>query len=418
MQFFKNVDCALFKKSILNDSVKPIIMTVSSSAKPPNCVRHVNIVNAVTSALHIPIKFHFDSAIGKLVKGKWNGAIGRVANNESDLAIGRYTVTYERFQLLQFSTPLGYSSPVTILSGRLSQHSMQNEFQVFNTFSSVVWLLLFISVLMVGLFNYFLPDRYLKFNHLISSIIQSFKCAFGQSVEQFSRICCLKHVILIGTSLLCFNIIIHCFKALILTNLLSDPLIKIDSINDLVDFIRATRANITLASSTSYMTWQLFKDSEDENFRTIFKRLKNQNYNIKDIINGKSIYIGYGFVIEKTIKSNQHPSLYIGRQQYFGSPFAVLYTKSFDKTLKEKIDSVVSTIFESGLFNLWTLLVPYKRPKETLTETENHDTIRMDDIKGIMMLLAIIYLLVIFSLIFENLSKILLNTQNTNQTKL
>ena len=415
MQFIAKVKCEPLRNYIFNNSIKPIRITVYSGTKPPErCIGYVNIVNAVTNTINTSVHFYFNGNIGKLVEGKWNGAIGQVVNNKSDLAIGQFTVTDERFQATQPSTPLGYSSPIAILSGRISQHSMQNKFQVFNTFSSDVWLLLFLSVLMIGLINYFVHNRTWKFSQFISSIIQSYKCVLAQSVKQFSRVCCSRHMILIGMSLISLNFLIHCFKNLILTNLLSDPLLKIDSIDDLVNFIRSTRENITLISSRSLLTWQLFKNSEDENFRTIFRQLKEQSFQIKDIINGKMVLILYGFIIERIMKSNQHASLYMGRQQYFGSPFAILYAKSFDKILKEKIDSVISIIFESGLYNFWTFLVPYKRLD--LDETKANDTITMDDMKGIIMLLATIYLLVILFFMFENLSKISLKTKNTIQT--
>ena len=115
-----------------------------------NCHNHINIVNSVVDAINVPVKIEFSKALGKYENGKWNGAIGSVVNNRSDVAIGTFTATYERSQWTQISSILGYASPVSILSGRHSQHSKQNQFQVFETFSSDVWLGLLVSVLMVG----------------------------------------------------------------------------------------------------------------------------------------------------------------------------------------------------------------------------------------------------------------------------
>ena len=404
MQFIANILCPPLNRVIFNKTAKSIRITVLSLRKPPQrCIGYVNIVNAVTHVINSSISFDYIGKIGRLVNGIWDGAIGQVVNNKSDIAIGKFTATYERSQWTQSSSMMGYGSPIAILSGKIPKHSLQNEFQVFDTFSSNVWLMLFLSVLIVGLINYFVHNSKWKFNFILSSMIQIYKSALVQHVKQFGRVCCSKHIILIGMSLLSFNILIQYFRSLILTNLLNDPLIKIDSIDDLVNLLKSTKHNISLVSSKSILTWSLLENSKDEKFKMIFNKLQDSPITLNDLINGKGIMINYGEFLDIVVNLLNHPNLHVSRQQYFGSAFVILYSKSFEKALKDKIDSVIIILFESGLFNFWNSIVAFRRLN--WNEIEDRHTITLENIRGLIMLMIIIYLAIFLIVIIENLFK-------------
>ena len=264
--------CPDIRNIFTMSGAKPVRITVLGA--PQSCNEQDNILKSILDVIKAPVQLDFVQSYGRYEMGKWNGAIGQLVDNRSDVAIAEFTATYERFQWTQLSTPLGYSSPVAIMSGGLSQHSIQNEFQVFNTFPLDIWIVSLVFVLLVGFVNNYMHDCNWKFNDIILSITQSYEILFGQSVKQFSRVCCSKQTILIGISLLSFSILIHYFRTLILTNLLEDPPIKIDSLDDLVNFLRSTKLKITLVSDKGMLTWYLLENSQDENLKTIFKRPK------------------------------------------------------------------------------------------------------------------------------------------------
>ena len=394
-----NILCPPLRIPPVMSSAKPVRITVVGS--PQKCGNKANIVNPVLNVIEEPVSFDFIQSLGRYEMNKWNGAIGQLVYNRSDVAIGTFTATYERFQWTQLSTPLGYSSPIAILSGSLSQHSIQNGFQAFNTFEWDVWLRLFMFVLIVGFINNFMHGCNLNFHDIISSIIQSYKSSLAQSVKKFSRVCCSKHTILIGMSLLSFSILIHYFRTLILTNLLDDPLIKIDSIDDLVNFLESTKDNITLVSNKAQLTWQLLEKSQEENFQKIFRQLKNRNMMMNDIYNGKSVAINYGHILESKIKANKHLGLHLSSEQYFGSSINILYSKTIDKSLKNKIDSVISILFESGLQDFYNFVQLTQFKQFNFNQTEDNQIIDLEDMRGLMMLIGIINVSSILVLIIE-----------------
>ena len=392
------ISCPLLKNSTVLSNVVPLRITVNvdSPSLEEKCLRHMNIVNSVISAIKMPVNIDFSYPIGRLVNGTWNGSIGRLVNNESDVAIGTFTATYQRFQWTQLSSMLGYSSPVAILTGRLSARSVQSQFQVFNTFSLGVWFGIVVSIVTIGIISNLLHDSHWK--NVISNIINIYQLMFGQSVDQYSRICCVKHTILIGVCLYSFNILIQYFNTLILSNLISDPVIKIDSIKDLVNFIKLNNKNVTLVSDKTYLTWYLLENSPDENFHSIFKLLLDTKYDIADIFNGKSIAINYGHILQHVYNANKHLGLYFGREQYFGSEIVMLYSKSIDAIFKEKIDLLINILFESGLQHFWEHLWYYRLVN--LNQTANDDSILVQ-ITYLMMLFSIIYSIIFLLFLIE-----------------
>ena len=265
VEFLDKVLCSILKNTSFN-SVNEIVK-ITVVGEQGSCNNKANILNPILNAIEEPVQLDFVYSFGRYRKGKWNGAIGQLVYNRSDVAIGTFTATYERSQWTQLSTPLGYSSPVAILSGRIPQNSIDNEFQVFNTFSWQVWFAFFLTILIVGLINNFIDFSNSKINNLITNILRIYQSALGQGVKQFNYVCCFKHSILIGSFLLTFNILMEYFDLLILSNLLSDNFIKIDSIDDLVNLISSTKLNITLVSSKEQLTWQLIEKSEEEKFQ-------------------------------------------------------------------------------------------------------------------------------------------------------
>ena len=391
------ISCPDLKNITFVSNVNPLRITVYDVKPSIYCNERINIVNSVISAIKMPVHIDFSYPIGRLVNGTWNGSIGRLVNNQSDVAIGTFTATYQRFQWTQLSSMLGYSSSVAILTGRLSADSVQSQFQVFNTFSWGVWLGIAVSIVTIGIMSNLLHYNYLK--NVISNIINIYKLMFGQSVDQYSQIYCMKHMILIGVCLYSFTILIQYFNTLILSNLISDPVIKIDSMEDLANFIKATNKNISLVSRRVMLTWHILEHSDDENFQNIFKLLSDKDYDIVDIFNGISFAISYEHLLEPIFNANKHLGLHLSREQCFGSEVVILYSKSIDNTLKDIIDSVINVPFESGLQNFWNYMWLYK--VINVNQTENDETITVQYISGLMMLLPIIYSMLFVLLAFE-----------------
>ena len=103
------------------------------------------------------------------------------------------------------------------------------------------------------------------------------------------------------------------FNSNILSNLLYDPFIMIDSMDDLVSII--DKMNITPYANKDYLTWQLLEQSSDSRYKKVFERLLNEIPNqYQDLYEGKAIIIGYGSDFEILTKNNPQLKLHISRE--------------------------------------------------------------------------------------------------------
>lgn len=246
-----------------------IILVKSANGRQKTCYDFVTILKALYNAIKSPISLNLMDSWGgpTAVNGQWSGDSAELAANRSDAMIGTLRSTYERFKVMRFSPTLGYSSPIAILSGRIPQNSINSEFQVFKTFSMDIWIAILVSILVVGLTDHYVHRNcYERRYSLIDHFLDAYQSLVGQSVDQYNSFCCLKYSFLICLVLFAFESIIESFKVLILSNLLNDPLIEIDSIDDLARFLTSTRTNVTLVAFQRHSTWGMLKDSREKKF--------------------------------------------------------------------------------------------------------------------------------------------------------
>ena len=226
-----------------------------------------------------------------------------------------------------------------------------------------------------------------------------------QSSIRLAEYCCLNHVIIWGISLVCFNILGHHFGTFILIDQIYESYLTIDSIDDLANFLDSTSANISMVANENYLTWKLLESSQDTNFQKIYKKLIHKiNFGYDEIYHGRRIAINYRFIFESVISTNKHLGFHLSGDQYFGSAIVLLYSKTINNTLKDRIDSVVYSLFESGIQDLWWNLFNYNRVNIE-QDWEDNRTLTMKSIRGLLILSFGINLLLIYFLILENLYK-------------
>ena len=164
----------------------------------------------------------------------------------------------------------------------------------------------------------------------------------------FARISNIKMLMTAGIGIIFINLFTNLFNSNTLSNLLYNPIVKIDSIDDLVQVIKDF--NVTISSSKQQLTWYLFETLKDPRYEFIFKHLVYNNVpKISEILEGKIIVINYSHTHEYLIKDNKHLDLHLSKDAYFGSPIVILYAKQIKISIKERIDSVIDILFESGL---------------------------------------------------------------------
>lgn len=99
-----------------------------------------------------------DKEFGRFINGSWTGLIGMVHRGEADLACNHLTITEQRMEAVDFSTPYRYS-PITFGIGKTASEATKNAY--IHPFHLSVWLcFLGCLILMSSLLWNFLKGRY------------------------------------------------------------------------------------------------------------------------------------------------------------------------------------------------------------------------------------------------------------------
>ena len=398
--------CVPLYNATFRSIVKPLRISMYNTDKSkPKCSIYFNLVNAIVKTLGIPIRIEFGPYLGRLVKGKWDGIIGQLVNNELDVALGAHTATYERFQWTQLSTLLGYSSPLSILSGRISENTIHNDFHVFNTLSLGVWTVIVLSIILIAIVDHHLHK--VPSENLVSRIILTYTYMLGQSSRHLKKYCCLKHMLVIGMGLYCFKCLRLYFETFILIDQVEDSYITINSLDDIDNLLCSTTRNISVIANKKFLTWRLLENSKDEIFQKVFNHITNYDtIGFDDIYRGRQIAINNGRYLQSVVNANKHLGFHLGRHQYYESANVIYYSKTIDNRVKQKIDSVIVRVYESGLQDFWWALLFERKIDINETRDDENQTITLQSIGGIFILLPTINLLLIYILIFELVIKI------------
>ena len=191
-----------------------------------------------------------------------------------------------------------------------------------------------------------------------------------------------------------------------LANLVSDPHVIIDTIEDLTDFMHSTKLNISVVTSKNVLPFTLFmlKKSDKKNFKKISKMIRTSinadrypELIVNKIIQGKFIWINFGMILESILMANEHLGLHLS-QQYFGATVGLIYSKKIDRQMKNKIDQVTYSLFESGLQRLWQRLA-YRRIN--LRQINVDSIITLQHTRGLFVLIFLIYVILFLIFLIE-----------------
>lgn len=404
-----NIICAGLQNFTTYSKQSSMRMTICSKIKAPDkCITHINVANSVINVLKIPMNINFNGIIGRQTIDGWTGVIGQLVRNETDVGIGSFMSTLERFTLLKQSSTLGYSSPIAIMSGKIYENQLKNYFNFINTFNITSWMSIIFSIIFLGLIDQVFHQLHYpttfkthSVQRFLSKIFLYFKLSLTENCKYFSNICCVKHMILIGTGILSINFFSLFFTSDILSRLIYDSSYYIDSIDDIMPIAN----EINLIANKNNLAWQLFQHNPDRRFNELFKKLEHvESVNLREIESGKDIYFEYSHILQYLIRIQNHLDLHIAREAYYGSSFVILYSKYINQNIKEGIDSVINCLFESGLQNFWEFLA-FKRNIHKGPSSQFHHKVfplNFNNIKGLYTTVAVMWLFCIILLIFEN----------------
>ena len=201
-----------------------------------------------------------------------------------------------------------------------------------------------------------------------------------------------------------------------LTNLVIDPQLIIDNIEELIDFMHSTNHNISLFTSENLLPFaqNILKTSNKRNSHEISKMLttsanadRNQEIIVNQLIQGKSIWIYFGMILEYILLANEHLGLHLS-QQYFNRQEAFICSRKINKQMKYKIDQVTYTLFESGLQRFWQRLAYKKINLHIINKIDSDTIITLLNTRGFFILIfsicIILFLVFLMEIVLYKLS--------------
>ena len=322
-----------------------------------NCKRMSTLVlNSMLNAIQRPYSLSFHNGNRGKTPSQWSGVYGDLIHNRTDICVDYQSINYDKYQMLYNSPILVYSNVISILSGIIYDNS-RNSINVFDSFPLKMWIIFGLLLLLVAIISEVVHTK--SFFRLSSLVIitDNYFALIMQFLSQgqkcFTRICCIKHYIMNSMVLLSITLITFFFNSKVSSDLIHNPLLRIDSIDDLVHFI-SQHTNIKVITDKSSTSWPLLDNWQGNKFETIKKIIENvpiNKFNYEEVYNGKFILIGHDNIFQRIMNVNPELKFHISSDRHYGSQVGLFYSKSIDKELRDKVDFVCRALFESGLQN-------------------------------------------------------------------
>ena len=317
------------------------------------------VMNSIINAIKRPYRLLVHNSTAERSNGQWIGVFGDLINNRSDICITEQTVNYERHSMMYNSPILGYTNVISILSGQIFDNS-NNSINLFDTFTLEMWTIYAILLLLVAIVSEVIHMKsVLRFSSVVTmadnyfALIMAF---LNQAQEYFTRICCLKHYVMNTTTLITITLMIIFFNTEFSSDLIHNPLIRIDSLDDLVQYTEKypyVKIYFQKHGLSEALLMQLLQ-RQGQKAEIIKSRLvdsRSSKFNYEQVYNGKSIIIAHDIAFQRMMIINPELKFRISSDRHFGSQAGLFYSKSIDINLKYKVDSVCHAIFESGMLN-------------------------------------------------------------------
>ena len=314
------------------------------------------VVNSLLNAIQRPYTLSFHNGkVGKS-RGQWSGVYGDLIHNRTDICVDFQSLNYHRYQILYNSPILGYTNVISMLSGIIYDNS-RKSITVFDSFPLQMWIIFGFLLLLVAIISEVIHTKSIfTFTSLMVitdnylALIMQF---LNQGQEYFTRICCIKHHVMNSMALLSITLITFFFNSKVSSDLIYNPLLHIDSIDDLAHF-KSQHNDIKIIIDKSFTSWFLLEQWPGRNFETIKETIENvpmNKFNYEEVYNGKSILIGHDIIFQWIMNFNPELKLHISSDRHYGSQVGLFYSKSINKDVRYKVDFICRAIFESGMLN-------------------------------------------------------------------
>ena len=266
--------------------------------------------------------------------GLENSIINELVENRSDFSPNWADVNHDRYQMIQYTPPLYFANAITILSGKIFANS-GNGFSIMSSFSLEIWLILCAMIIIIAICTKTLHKEYFKWILYLVGVVGSFMklwAVFINQSNQFGNICCVKHLILNSLTIISLLVMSLLLSSEILSKLLFHPLEKIDTLDDLVDFV-TKNDHVKLISDNLTQPWTIMRDWPDKRGQFIFHKMTNVkyiNFDYKEVYDGESIIIFFDKNFKRILKLNPDLNFHISSDRLFSKQQGFFYSKHID----------------------------------------------------------------------------------------
>ena len=319
----------------------------------------------------------------------WNySIIDELVNNRSDFSPNIGEVNFNWYRKVLYSPTFFFGNAITILSGKILADN-GNGFSILSSFSLKIWLSLFAIFVFIAICNSILHKEYFKWTFYLLGVVGHFVklwAVFINQSIQLGNICCVKHLIVNSVTIISIFVMTLLFTSEILSKLLFYPLVKIDTMDDLVKFVNLHQ-DVKLISDNITSSWFILKDWQPA--ESIFPKIISvpiTKFDYKQVHNGKSIIISFDSTFENMLKLNRDLNFHMSADRLFGFQYGLLYSKHIDLKTKQFIDSKMSSLFENGIYKF---MKEKKRSKRLdIVEDDPPQTISISYFKKVVIIYA------------------------------
>ena len=354
----------------------------------------VDYFNIIIKAIKRP----FDLTYCESYNGPGINIVDELVNNRSDFSPNIAGVNYDYYQTIQYSSKFFFGNVITILSGKILANNGIG-LSLLDIFSLEIWIIFIIMLIFISISNGIMHKENSKCKFL-DHFTKLWTMFINQSIT-YGNICCVKHLILNSVTVISIFIMTLLFTSQILSNLCFHPLVMIDTLDDLVEYV-TQHDDLKLISNDISSSWLIMKKWEDEKGKFLFNRMTSVpdfNNLYKQVYHGKYFIISYDTTFEHIVANNPGLYFHMSADRLFSKSHGMLYSKNIDIKIKRLIDSIMSSMLESGIYK-------HNHDKQfsrhlNIEEDDPSQTISLSYFKKIVILYSYKVILLLFILIIE-----------------
>lgn len=315
-------------------------------------------------------------------------------------------MSHQRYQVLKYSPTICFGNTITILSGKIMANNDKNGLRFLNSLSTDLWLIFILLLSLAAICSEIIHRNYsiYLFFTIINRVFKFLTQFLNQSQQYFSFYCCSKHFPLKACSLIAITIMTLFFTSNLFSNLVLFNYLKIETIDELVRFLKEND-HVRVMADNQTQTWKLLRTWEEPGPKFVTKKIENvsfRKFDLKSIYEGKAVALAQEFIFQSMIAANPQLTFHLSSGQFFAIQYGYLYNKYIDNDVKRGADKAIRMAFECGVSNRW--LIEEFGKRANASDDNSHDSMSVQQFVPTMILFGYLFVTLLILFILEIIS--------------